>query len=340
MGKMHASAAAELAVQGAERLAAGLDDCEPRVELGDWISENMQNNAALRSARLIAREAGTPPLAYFMRAMRLTAGTIEVSTDGVREYVVLVAMPVFLSGDPRPNGARVTDWGARQLVERYLESSLHLRMLSVRLASFPVEAVPLAQLTAVQQKKLLNDLHRYGDSRLLSPAPLTFDGEESGLIWPGIIKFRVDAYVEEFSRFREGISSPGIARFRTFAEKELSSCLAPMALNARVTVYPPVQLADSFSSYRLLKLSRMARRVMQEKPRVRTVLYRFKSARLTLWFLGEEGIFEDVLEMDFSEDNPGPVYDALRYLQKSSGVHLEEVSEMPTLPGQAAGFSR
>jgi hypothetical protein len=340
MRKMPASAAAELAVQGSERLAAGLDDCEARIELADWLGEHLQQEDVLRAAKLIARDAGVEALAYYNRALRLVAGTVEVTTEGVREYIVLVAMPLFFSGDPRPDGARTTEWGQRQIIERYLESTLGLRMLSVRLAAFPVEAVPLSQLTALQQQKLIMDLHKYGDSRLVAQPALHFDGDENGLIWPGIIRFRVDSYVEEFSRFREGITSPKIARFRTFAARELTRCLNALALNPQVTVYPAVQLADSFSSYRLLKLSRIARRVLQEKPDIRSIIYRFKGGRLTLWFLSDESTFEEVAEVDFSEDKPQPVYDALRYLQKKTGLHLQEVNELPAIPGQAAGTSR
>jgi hypothetical protein len=340
MGTIPIGAAAEFAVQGSERLAAGLDDCEPRIELADWISENIHNEETLRKVKLVLRDAGTDAMAYFARAVRLVAGTVEVKTGGVREYVVLVAMPMFFSGDPRPDGARTTDWRSRQLVERYFETTLGLRMLSVRLSTFPVEPVPLSQLSAMQQQEFLMDLHLYGESSLVPPAALTFDGGESGLIWPGIVKFRVDSYVDEFTRFREGISSPKIARFRTFAARELERGLAPLALNQKVTVYPPVQFADSFSSYRLLKLSRIARMILQEKPDIRMILYRFRGGRLTLWFVGEEGNFADITEVDFSEDKPGPVYDALRYLQKKTGVQLQEVSEMPAVPGQAAGLSR
>lgn len=340
MGKMPSSAAAELAVQATERLAVGLDDCEPRVELADWISENLQDEGALRAAKLSAKEAGAAAQAYFTRAVRFVAGTVEVTTDGVREYVVLFTMPIFIAGDPRPDGARSTDWGGRAMVERYLESALGLRMLSVRLSAFPVEPVPLSQLSAPQQQKFLMDLHMYGDSRLVSPPTLTFDGEETGLVWAGIVKFRVDSYVDEFNRFREGIASPKIARFRNFASRELARCLVPMAHNPVVVVYPPVQMANGFSSYRLLKLSRLVRRVVQEKPNVRSVVYRFKGGRLTLWFVGAEGAFEDVAEFDFTEDEPLPVYDALRYFQKKTGVELQEVHDMPPIPRQTAGTSR
>lgn len=340
MEKMPASAAAELAVQGAERLDAGLDDCESRIELADWITENFQDEPLLRIAGLAARDGGAEALAYFKRAIRLVAGTIEVSTAGVREYIVLIAMPMFYSGDPRPDGARQTDWASRQLVERYLESALGLRMLSIRFSAFPVEVMPLSKLTAVQQQKFLMDLHHYGDSRLIPPPPLVFDGGEGGLIWPGIIKFRVDSYVKDFTLFREGISSPKINRFRSFAAREFTRCLAPLAANPKITVYPPIQLADSFSAYRLLKLSRIARKILHEKPDVRTILYRLKGGHLTLWFLGEDSYFEDVAEVDFTEDNPGPVHEALLSLQRKSGVRLEEVGDMPPLPSQATGLSR
>lgn len=340
MGKMPPSAAAELAVQATELISNGQSDCEARVELAEWISENLDDEGALRQAKLSSKAAGAGALAYFSTAVRLVSGTLEISTEGVREYVVLFTMPIFISGDPRPDGARHTDWGGRAIVERYMESALGLRMLSVRLSAFPVEPVPLSQLSATQQKRFVMDLHTYGDSRLVAPAPLVFDGEETGLVWAGIVKFRVDSYVEEFTRFREGISSPKIAKFRSFASRELVRCLIPMATNPVVTVYPPIQMAYGFSRYRVIKLHRLARRVLEEKPHVRSLIYRLKSNFLTLWFIGPDGTFEDVAELDFTEDDPFRVYDALRYLQKKTGITLQEVHEMPVLPGQTAGNSR
>jgi hypothetical protein len=337
MDKLPASAAAEYAVQGSERLAAGLDDCEARMELSDWIDQNFTDDDAIRKGKLIARDAGLSPLAYFARAVRLTAGTIEVSTEGVREYVMLVSLPMFYSGKPRADGLRSTDWGSRQIVERYLESALKLRMLSFRLAPFPVDPVALGKLTAAEQRRFLQDLHHYGDSKLLPAPTLTFDGEENGLIWPGIIRFRVDSYTEEFTRFREGVASPNIARFRTFAARELNRCLVPMGFETSVSVYPPLQFADGFTSYRTVKLARVVRSVLRQKPNVKTVLFRSKGALLTLWFSNTDNCFEDAAEFDFTEDEPGAVYGALRYLQKSTGVDLVEVDNLPRIPSEAAG---
>lgn len=337
MDKLPASAAAEFAVEGSERLAAGLDDCEARIELSDWIDQNFTDEANLRKAKLLARDAGQGALAYYARAVRLAAGTIEVTTEGVREYVMLVGMPMFYSGKPRPDGLRSTDWGQRQIVERYLETALKLQMLSFRLAPFPVDPIALGKLTAAEQRRFLQDLHHYGDSKLLPAPALTFDGDESGLIWPGIIRFRVDAYTEGFTRFREGVASPNIVRFRKFAARELNRCLIPMGFESAVSVYPPVQFADTFSSYNVLKLARIARKVLREKTNVKTILYRFKGPLLTLWFSNTESCFEDAAEFNFAEDDLKQVYSALRYLQKSTGVELIEVENLPTIPNEAAG---
>lgn len=337
MDKLPASAAAEFAVQGYENLASGLDDCEARIELSDWLDQNFNDEGNVRKAKLIARDAGQGPLAYFARAVRLSAGTIEVTTQGVREYVMLVGMPVFYSGKPRPDGLRSTDWGSRQIVERHLETTLKLRMLSVRLAPFPVDPIALGKLSASEQRRYLQDLHNYGDSKLLAAPMLTFDGDENGLIWPGIIRFRVDSYTKEFTRFREGVSSPNIARFRTFAAHEFNRCLVPMAAETTVSVYPPVQFADGFASYKVMKLTRVARRVLRQKPNVRSILYRFKGSLLTMWFSNAESCFEDAAEFDFTEDDLNTVYNALRYIQKSTGVELVEVDNLPAIPHEAAG---
>jgi len=324
MGPMPPSAAAELAVEGSTRLAAGLDDCEARIELGEWVTENLHNDEKLREARKIARALGGDVYPYFMRAVRLAAGTADVCTQGVKEYVQLIAMPFFYSGEPRPDGLRTTDWGGRQLVERYLESAMGLRMLSVRLAPFPVESVALAELTPAQQQRLLKDLLNYGESRVIAPPELTFDGEENGLIWAGIIRYRVDSYVEEFNRFKSGVKSEKIAKFRTFAARELARGLTPLALMPSVTVYPPSQFADGFPSYRLLQLSRVSRKLLERTPKAHALEYRLRAGRLTLRFHRGEMCAPEAAEFDCSDVKPSQVLDALRYLQKGAEVELRE----------------
>lgn len=337
MDKLPPSAAAEYAVEGSERLAHGQDDCEARLELSDWIDQHFTDEQALRKAKLLARDAGQGPLAYFSRAVRLAAGTIEETTSGVREYVMLVGMPMFYSGKHRADGLRTTSWGQRSIVERYLETTLKLPMLSFRLAPYPVDPVVLSKLTAVEQRRFLQDLYAYGDSKLVPPPALSFDGEENGLIWPGVIRFRVAAYTEQFMRFRNGVSSPNIARFRQFAAKELNKCLIPMGAETAVSVYPPLQFAECFTSYRVLKLTRIVRQVLRQKPNVNTILYRFKGALLTLWFQNTESCFEDAAEFNFNEDDLAPAYEALRYVQKSGRVSLVEVENLPMIPREAAG---
>lgn len=337
MDKLPASAAAEFAVEGSQRLAHGLDDCEARLELSDWIEQNFSDDEALRKARALSRDAGLAALAYFARAVRLAAGTLEVTTSGVREYIMLIGMPVFYSGKHRADGLRTTTWGTRQIVERHLESSLKLRMLSFRLASAPVDPIALSKLTAAEQRRFLRDLYQYGDSKLVPTPTLSFDGSENGLIWPGIIRFRVDSYTDEFTRFRDGVGSPNIVRFREFAGRELNKCLIPMGAETKCSAFPPVQFAESFTSYRVLKLARTARKVLQEKPNVKTILYRFKGPLLTLWFQNTDSCFEDAAEFDFLETDLAPVYSALRYLQKSTNTALIEVDNLPAIPREAAG---
>jgi hypothetical protein len=58
---------------------------------------------------------------------------------------------------------------------------------------------------------------------------------------------------------------------------------------------------------------------------------------LTLWFSNMESCFEDAAEFNFAEDDLKQVYSALRYLQKSTGVELIEVENLPTIPNEAAG---
>jgi hypothetical protein len=208
-------------------------------------------------------------------------------------------------------------------------------MLSVRLAAFPVESVALSELSPTQQQKFIADLNRYGDSRMVPFAGVPLDGDESGYLWPGIIKFNVDQYTEDFQKFREMSASPKIEKFRTFASKELNKNFSDICANSKVVVYPAVSFADCFSTYRLLQMSRVCRKICFDNPKIHKIVFRFKAGMLTLWFLDENSYFVDSAEFRFSEDRTDPIISALRYLEKAMGVGLEEVDEMPATPGNA-----
>lgn len=333
MTNLPPSGAAELAIQGAQRLETQQDDCEQRLALAEWVTDNLGSEAELNKARKIARAEPGNGFAYFNRAVRLVAGTMELSSSGANEYVILVAMPVFISGQAREGGTGVFEWGSRQGVERYFENLFGLSMLSLRLACFPVDVISMSKLSAVQQQKLMLDLQAYGDSKLLRQAPLPQEGAEVGRVWPGILRVRVDRYETDFPKFMASRNSPKAARFREYAHKEFSRDLVPACETASVTTYPLLQFADALAAYRQISLVRKTRAVLKEKPQISQALHRYRSGVLTLWFLGPDDTLEGLAETDFSEDAAANALGALNYLAKPPlSLKLKHVTDMPRLP--------
>lgn len=334
----HESAAVELAVAAAARLAQGLDDSEQRLELSEWVEMNLGKLGLLQRARRLALATDAAAYSYLVRVLRLVGSVQEVRTGDTKEVLCLVGIPLFLRGKPQEKLSRLPDWEVRQRIERRLEEVLKIRMLSVRLNRFPVESVPLGGFSPAHLQKLVLDLNEYGDSRLLDLPRMEMDADGFGLIWPGIVRFRAEAYEEEYAHFRKQIVSPCVKEFRDYASRELSEALQDYIPEVRAVVYPPVPHADALSTYRLLRLLRTVESMATHE--LRSVIYRFKGGLLTLWLLGAEDVFLSVFEMDFSEDNPYAVQQTVNRLQRKLGIPLTAVSELPPLPAEAAAASR
>ena len=327
------SAAVEQAVLATESLAAGKDDCEPRLALHEWIDDNLHRDAVFRDARRLALATDLQAYSYLLRAMRSVSTVVEVTTDGVGEVLCLFAIPMFLAGPRIKTKVKLPHWEFRGRIERRLEEVMGLGMASVRLNRFPVEQVPLAEMNPSQIRHFLHDLHTYGDSKLVNLPTINREEPGMGLLWPGMVRFRKETYEEESLNFRTKMSAPGMREFMQFASATVTAAMVEVDLPLRVSMFPPTTFPDAFSTYRILKLTRAVRDRMTEK--VRSIVYRFKAGLLTLWLLNEEEIFQSVIEMDFAEDNPSVVRSALRRLELKHGITCTERADLPQLPRAA-----